>query len=57
MAKVGWTAGHDVTVFNRTPGKMAALVAAGAKGAESLTDLARRSVVQSSVADRQVRTS
>jgi len=37
--------GHDVAVFNRTPVKMASLVAAGANAATSLADLVRRSEV------------
>ncbi|HWS15433.1 MAG TPA: NAD(P)-dependent oxidoreductase [Candidatus Methylomirabilis sp.] len=37
--------GHDVTVYNRTPAKMEPLVASGAKAAESLADLVRRSDV------------
>lgn len=38
-------AGHDVTVHNRSRGKMAPLVAAGAKGAASVADLVDRSEV------------
>ena len=37
--------GHDVTVYNRTPAKMAPLVEAGAKAASSLAELVRRSEV------------
>lgn len=37
--------GHDVTVYNRTPAKMGALVAAGANAATSLADLVRRSEI------------
>ncbi|MDD5762927.1 MAG: NAD(P)-dependent oxidoreductase [bacterium] len=37
--------GHDVTVYNRTPAKMAPLVAAGAKASGSLADLVRVSDV------------
>ncbi len=35
--------GHPLTVWNRSPERMAALVAAGAVGAESPADLAARS--------------
>jgi 3-hydroxyisobutyrate dehydrogenase len=35
--------GHEVTVWNRTPAKVAALVAAGAKGAATATQLAEGS--------------
>jgi len=35
-------AGHDLTVYNRSQDKMAPLVAAGAKGAASVADLAAR---------------
>ncbi|HMI10609.1 MAG TPA: NAD(P)-binding domain-containing protein, partial [Bradyrhizobium sp.] len=34
------SAGHDVTVWNRSPGKAAALVAAGAKAALHPSDVA-----------------
>ena len=34
--------GHDVTVWNRTPGKADALIAQGARAATSLNDLAER---------------
>ena len=37
--------GHDVTVYNRTPAKMAPLIAAGANAATSLAELVRRSEV------------
>ena len=41
MARRVLDAGHDLVLFNRTPGKIAELVAAGAKAAGSLGDAAR----------------
>ena len=44
-------AGHDVTVFNRSPGKTAPLQAAGAKVADSLAGMASAEVVFSMLSD------
>ena len=44
-------AGHEVTVYNRTPGKIEALVAQGAKAAESVADACRGAAVMTMLAD------
>jgi len=44
-------AGHDVTVFNRSPGKSAALVELGARNAPHLADACAGSAVLSMLAD------
>jgi 3-hydroxyisobutyrate dehydrogenase-like beta-hydroxyacid dehydrogenase len=44
-------AGHDVTVFNRTPGRGAALVALGAHEAHTLADACRAEAVITMLAD------
>jgi 3-hydroxyisobutyrate dehydrogenase-like beta-hydroxyacid dehydrogenase len=44
-------AGHQVTVFNRTPGKTAALVAEGAKAAAQVADACRGDAVITMLAD------
>ena len=44
-------AGHDVTVFNRSPGKSAALVELGARNASDLADACAGSAVLSMLAD------
>jgi 3-hydroxyisobutyrate dehydrogenase-like beta-hydroxyacid dehydrogenase len=44
-------AGHVVTVYNRTPGKMQALVQQGARGAERVADACRGNVAMTMLAD------
>jgi 3-hydroxyisobutyrate dehydrogenase-like beta-hydroxyacid dehydrogenase len=44
-------AGHEVTVYNRTPAKVEALVAQGAKAAASLADACRGAAVMTMLAD------
>jgi 3-hydroxyisobutyrate dehydrogenase-like beta-hydroxyacid dehydrogenase len=44
-------AGHDVTVYNRTPAKAKMLIAHGAKGAASVSDACRGDAVLTMLAD------
>lgn len=44
-------AGHDVTVYNRTPGKRRALVEEGAQPADQVADACRKDVVITMLAD------
>jgi len=44
-------AGHDVTVYNRTPGRSQALAAQGAKIADSIADACRAEAVMTMLAD------
>ena len=44
-------AGHDVTVYNRTPGKLEALVSQGARAANSVADACRGDVVITMLSD------
>jgi 3-hydroxyisobutyrate dehydrogenase-like beta-hydroxyacid dehydrogenase len=46
-------AGHEVTVYNRTPGKAEALIAQGAKGAASVADACRGPAVITMLANDQ----
>src|SRR5271156_2381188 len=51
MAKNLVKAGHDVTVFNRTPGRSSALLALGAHEATSVADACRSEVVITMLSD------
>src|SRR5271168_1804083 len=51
MAKNLLKAGHDVTVFNRTPGRSQSLAALGAYEAASLADACRSEVVITMLSD------
>ena len=44
-------AGHEVTVYNRSPAKVHALVARGARGADQIADTCRGEVVVTMLAD------
>jgi 3-hydroxyisobutyrate dehydrogenase-like beta-hydroxyacid dehydrogenase len=51
MAKNLVLAGHDVTVFNRTPGKSRALVQLGAREASSIAEVSQAEVIITMLAD------
>src|SRR5437763_8782091 len=51
MARSLLQAGHDVTVYNRTPGKAQGLIDRGARGADALADACRADAVITMLAD------